>query len=116
MVFQKKFFKFNQPGIPASENDNLSEAFSGNEPLMVFEDESPFLSSDIDYFKNDVRNTDPIKKDRIEPEKEAWFYGHVFFDQTKHGDRKHNLPKVIFSTKKEINNYFFPRELHRVYI
>ncbi|KAF7685283.1 hypothetical protein CDIK_3968 [Cucumispora dikerogammari] len=65
MVFQKSPFRSNQPKVLATENVNLSEASSGNEPLIVFEDESPFLPSDIDYFKNDARNTDPIKKDRI---------------------------------------------------
>ncbi|KAF7685129.1 hypothetical protein CDIK_4122 [Cucumispora dikerogammari] len=107
MMFQKWSFKSNQPGVLATKNVNLSEASSGNEPRIVFEDESPFLPSDIDYFKNDAINTDPIKKDRIVPKKEACFSGHVSTDQTKLGDRKHNLPKVIFSTKKEIINYFF---------
>ncbi|KAF7698519.1 hypothetical protein CDIK_1478 [Cucumispora dikerogammari] len=107
MVFQKWSFKINQPKVTATENDNLSEASSGNEPLIVFEDESLFLPSDIDYFKNDGRNTDSIKKNRIELEKKAWFASHVSIDQTKHGDRKHNLSEVIFSTKNENINYFF---------
>ncbi|KAF7685507.1 hypothetical protein CDIK_3745 [Cucumispora dikerogammari] len=107
MVFQKWSFKSNQPGTSATENDNFFEASSRNEPLIVFEDESSFFPSYIDYFKNDARNTDPIKKVRIELEKEAWFFDYVSIDQTKHGDKKHNLPKVIFSTKKESINYFF---------
>ncbi|KAF7685774.1 hypothetical protein CDIK_3477 [Cucumispora dikerogammari] len=108
MVFQKWSFKFNQPGVLATENVNLSEASSGSEPRIVFEDESPFLPSDIDYFKNNAINTDPNKKDRIVPKKEAWFLV-TYLPIRQNMVIENTISRKLFSRQKKKSLIIFPK-------